>query len=109
MSSNFNSKFLERRRIERENLHPRILFRLRRSRLEGWPRVFGGGFVQKFQNAFNPANLGTFANGQEPRLISCLMFVQKGDPTSLMGAVVWDSVPPELVTMLKSGDFGQSP
>ncbi|KAI6190341.1 hypothetical protein M3Y97_00107300 [Aphelenchoides bicaudatus] len=48
---------------------------------------------------------GTIANGDEPRLISCLMFVQKNTPDSLMGALEWDNVPPELLKMIKSGDF----
>jgi hypothetical protein len=47
---------------------------------------------------------GTYANGNEMRIINCLLFIFQNQSGST-GSFKWEDVPSDLITKLKSGDF----
>ncbi|KAI6199463.1 CRE-CRI-2 protein [Aphelenchoides besseyi] len=52
---------------------------------------------------------GTVANGNELRIVSCLFFSVKDDPTPVIGALAFEKVTEDLRGKLETADFGGCP
>ncbi|KAI6213166.1 NTR domain-containing protein [Aphelenchoides besseyi] len=52
---------------------------------------------------------GTVANGSELRIVSCLFFNVKDDPTPIIGALAFEKVAEDLRSKLEAADFGGCP